>query len=101
MNLASEIAAEANIQTHGHPPGTTLIAIADASAFLDICDQRQLRVVGIEGFTIDDGMHRPDMERIADWSSTTDATLSVAESRRFLDEVGKPDLFLDFDVEAA
>jgi hypothetical protein len=59
-----------------------------------------LRILGVDGFYLRDDEIHVDMSRIADFSSVTDASQSIDESRRFVDEVAVADLMLDFTLGA-
>jgi hypothetical protein len=96
-DLIEQIAARAYVALHRRG-ALELIAAADARRFLDVCDARCVRVLGIEGFYVHDHYVRPDGSRIADFSSVTDQSESVVEARRFIDRAARVDLMLDFTL---
>jgi hypothetical protein len=98
MDLAEQLSEQAGVRLHRRPR-MDLIAVDDAHAFLDACAARGVRVLGIEGFYLRGDELHVDMSRIADFSSVTDASQSIDESRRFVDEVGVANLMLDFTLE--
>jgi hypothetical protein len=97
VELAEILAEEAGIQIHSRP-GTRLIAVEDAPAFLDACATRRVRVLGFEGFYLRGDELHVDGSRIADLSSVTDVDQSIAEARRIVDEVATVELMLDFTL---
>jgi hypothetical protein len=99
MDLTEQLAEQAGVRLHRRP-GVDLITVEDAHAFLDACAARRVRILGVEGFYQRGNELHVDMSRIADFSSVTDASQSIDESRRFVDEVAAADLMLDFTLDA-
>lgn len=99
MDLAEQLAEQAGVRLYRRPR-MDLIAVEDANAFLDACASRSVRILGIEGFYLRGDELHVDISRIADFSSVTDASQSIDESRRFVDDVAVEGLMLDFTLEA-
>lgn len=78
--------------------GLELVAFADARSFLDACVAAGVLVLGIEGFYLDSGQVRPDIDAIADFSQMTDSEGSVVEARSFIEAVGRPEMLFDFTL---
>jgi hypothetical protein len=97
--LVEQIAARADVPVHWRA-GLLLVAAPDAESFLDACDAKRVRVLGIEGLSLRGDELRPDMSRVADLSSLADPAGSVAEARRFLDRAATPGLMLDLTLSA-
>lgn len=76
--------------------GLQLVALADAQTFLDACVAAGVVVLGIEGFRVDRGRVRADMDAMADFSQVTNSEESVVEARSFIEAVGQPDMLFDF-----
>jgi hypothetical protein len=98
--LPVELAEQAGVRLHQRP-GADLINAEDAHAFLDACLDRGVRVLGAEGFQLRGEDLYVDMDRILDLSLVTGAADSVAEAKRFVDEVATPGLMLDFTLDRA
>ncbi|MCP4674702.1 MAG: hypothetical protein GY854_04140 [Deltaproteobacteria bacterium] len=75
-----------------------LVAFPDVQYFLDACMAAGILVIGIEGFSTEDGEVRPDMSAIADFSELTRSSQSIVEARMFVDSVGRPEMLFDFTL---
>lgn len=80
-----------------------LIASSDIDAFLSVVRDRNLAVLGIEGFRIDGNKAVPDMDAIADFSGLPSdedlAATTIAEASRFLSNVSQPNMFFEFELD--
>jgi hypothetical protein len=74
----------------------TLIACADALAFLAACRVAGVQILGAEGFDLTDGGLRPDAQAILDLSDVNDASASVDEAQTFVAEVAREGLMFEF-----
>lgn len=99
-DLIEQLADQAGIRLRRRP-GVDLIAIDDAPAFLQACANRNVRILGVEGFYLRGDKVHVDMSRIADFSSVTDPRETVAESISFIETVRVPELMLDFTLDDA
>lgn len=95
MALAEELAHEAGVSISASE-GTSLIAGSDAATFLDHCESRRVRVLGIEGFGRRGAELVPDMDAILDLSGVADPQRSVVECRSFLGQLDPDVPVLDF-----
>lgn len=67
-----------------------LVSAADARRLLLVCEAQDVAVLGLEGFRIDGNAIVPEMDAIADYSSSfrgspDRARETIASARRFLD----------------
>lgn len=76
--------------------GLQLVAFADTEAFLAACESAGVLVLGVEGFYLEDGQARPDMDAIVDLSQIRNYKESVLEARAFIETVGRPKMLFDF-----
>lgn len=97
MGLTDTLARRAGLRLR-KVGGLQLIAFPDVQDFLDACMAAEVLVLGVEGFSFEDGEVRPDMSAIADFSELTSSNQSVVEARIFADSVGRPGLLFDFTV---
>ena len=97
--VATAIARKADVPVH-QVGRSSLIAWADAEAFLQACGDARGLILGIEGFHVLDDRLEPDMGWIADFSSLDDVDASIVESRSFIRDAPR-ELFFDFLVDRA
>ncbi len=95
MGLTANLARRAGLRLK-KVGGLQLVAFPDVQDFLDACMAAEVLVLGIEGFSSEDGEVRPDMSAIADFSELTSSSHSVVEARMFVDSVGRPGMLFDF-----
>lgn len=80
-----------------------LIAWSDIDTFLSVVRERNVVVLGIEGFRINGSKAVPDLDAIADFSGLpTDedlAATTIAEARRFLSNVSQPNMYFEFELD--
>jgi len=77
-----------------------LIAFNDVENFIIALHARNIIVLGIEGFHIVDDAVIPDMNAIADFSTTSkESDRSISDVRRFVRNVGNASVFFDFTIE--
>jgi hypothetical protein len=77
------------------------VAFKEGPAFLDACATERVRVLGIEGFRVDETGVTPDMGAIADFS-TAPGPGTVADSIRaswIYFRAVKPDLWFEFVLD--
>ncbi len=77
-----------------------LVSAPDARRILLVCEEEKIAVFGLEGFRIEGGATVPEMDAIADFSSSFVATPNpfretIAAARRFLDAMSDPTLLFD------
>ena len=78
-----------------------LIKNSDTPAILDVIEKTELVVLGIEGFTLEEGNAvRPDMNAIADFSSVSNSIESIDASWNYFREVNRPELLYEFVLKA-
>lgn len=78
-----------------------LIKNLDIPAILDAIERAGLVVLGIEGFTLEEGdTVRPDMNAIADFSSVPNSIESIDASWKYFKEVNRPELMYEFVLKA-
>lgn len=77
-----------------------LIRCEDAIAFLDEATRLRIRLLGAEGFRLENTDLVPDSDAILDLSDLDDPARSVEETRSFLDAVCKPGLLIEFVAES-
>lgn len=98
--LASEVARRARIALTSRGR-MQFVAAKDAPAFLDVCADEGVRVLGIEGFRVESSGVTPDMDAIADFSippGPGTVEESIRASRTYLRAV-KPDLMFEFVLD--
>lgn len=100
MGLIEEVADRAGIQLTERG-SLVLVSAGDAMRLLDACESAGLRILGIEGFQVKENSLVPDMDAIADFSSTASAFSSILEARRFVNVVSSRELVLDFTVSSS
>ena len=98
FDLPHEVAQTAGLRCH-LGTGATLFPCEDGLQLLDACRDASIRVIGIEGFDVVDGQRRPDMATILDLGNVEEPADSVEEAQRFIAEVCRLGLFLEFDLE--
>jgi hypothetical protein len=96
-DLIEQLVETAGVRLHRRS-GLDLIAVDDARLFLDACEARGVRILGIEGFYLRGDEVHADASRIADFSSVTAPSQTVDESTRFIQAVRAPELMLDFTL---
>jgi hypothetical protein len=96
-DVEERLAQTANIRLRSSD-SAWLVAVEDASAFLRACREADVRVVGIEGFRIDDEGRHPLLSVIADFSDVTNVGESISESESFIEEVPS-ETFLEFALD--
>lgn len=79
--------------------GLSLMSQDGARTLLEVCASEGVRVLGLEGFTVDGDEVRPAMGAIADLSAVEDAARSVEEAKRFLDTVSPRELHYEITVD--
>lgn len=97
MGLSEKIAERVgvNIAKYG---SLRVLTCHDAAVFLDGCEAAGVRVLGIEGFLIREDSVVPDMNVIADFSDISSASESILEARRFIKDVLRHGLMLEFSL---
>jgi hypothetical protein len=97
VGLTADLAATVGIPVR-QVGSLELIAAGDSGPFLDACSAAGIRVLGIEGFRLSEGVTRPDMSAIADLSRIEKSSESVEAARSFVQEVATSDLMLEFTL---
>lgn len=83
-----------------HVAGLQLVRTEDAGELLLALAAAGTRVLGAEGFRVEEGdTVRPATDAILDLSGVDDASESIREARRFIDAVSAPDLLVEFVIE--
>ena len=95
MGLTTAIGTRAGTKIR-NVGGLELVAFSDTQTFLDTCVIAGVKIIGIEGFYLDNARISPDMNAIADFSQIKNCEESVFESRAFIKSVGLPEMFFDF-----
>lgn len=78
-----------------------VVSASEGSTFLDACAGAEVVVLGAEGFDVQGATVRPDMGAILDLSGIEDPQRSILEAKRFVEEVDRPGLMLEFVLEAS
>lgn len=102
MGLTQVVADRAKIPVH-RAGSLELVAFEDTPRLLEAIRRLGWRVLGIEGFRIENGCTVPVMSAIADWSDLIESEVadrSIQESSRFIESVGGPGMLFDFVLEA-
>ena len=95
LNIAKNAEIEVAIRS-----GVTLIKIVDASKFLAEARRHNVRILGIEGFYLNDSTITPDMSAIADFSHVRTPLESINASENFVMSVkGDGDYWVEFVLE--
>ena len=80
-----------------------LIASKDVSAFLRAAKDRNVVILGVEGFRTEGNHVVPDMDAIADFSGLPHdgemVATTIEEAGRFLLEFSQPDMYFDFTFD--
>lgn len=80
--------------------GTALFSIPDAMKLLAYCEVNKIAVLGFDSFRIEGSMLCPDLDCIADFSSSLHDPSFVEDSanacRRILDSLNDKELLLEF-----
>ena len=93
MDVIDRLIQEIGIQPVYQNYGMTLVSQSDFPALVNLCEQRQIFISGIEGFRLVGNKVEADLDLIADFSSLTSVPWqdrcreAAEESRFFLDEV--------------
>ena len=101
MELTEQVARRAGVLVTARC-ALRLISLEHSSAFLDGCASERIRVLGIEGFTIDGASIVPDSDAIADFSSlggTYSVEESIDDARRFLRKAGRRGMLFEFTLK--
>lgn len=103
MGLTAQLAAVTGVAVK-EVGSLELVAWSDADAFLKVVRDRNIVILGIEGFRIEGSKVVPYMNAIADFSGLpSDEDLSattVLEASRFLRVVSQPNMYFDFQLDA-
>jgi hypothetical protein len=99
-SIIEELAHKANIDVR-RIGSMDLIKNSDIPAILDVIEKAELVVLGIEGFTLEEGDSvRPDMNAVADFSSVPNSIESIDASWNYFKEVNRPELMYEFVLKA-
>jgi hypothetical protein len=98
MGLVSEIAKVAGVSVHNEG-SMELISAVDIPVFLEAVKARHTYIIlGLEGFLIENKNLIPEMNAIADFSSSAenpDCDGTIIKAVDFLARVGRSDLYYD------
>jgi len=77
----------------------TLVDRKAAMAVLDICSDEEIRVLGIEGFSVLGEKIIPAIDAIGDFSCASSKSQSVKDARRFIQSIEQPELMFELELQ--
>jgi hypothetical protein len=80
--------------------GISLFSISDGLKLIDYCGRHEIDILGMEGFIVNGGRRIPDMDCIADFSSSLNEKCYTRKSLdaviRIMDGIDDRELLLEF-----